>query len=54
MPQAVWPIAKSLMNGDGAKVPTAIHGPSGPKYHPLEKANTLTDCLGNQFTPHDL
>jgi hypothetical protein len=26
-PQALWPIAKSLMKRDGPNVPTAIHGP---------------------------
>jgi hypothetical protein len=36
------------------KAQTAIHGPSGPKFLLLEKANTIADCLENQFTPHDL
>jgi hypothetical protein len=26
----------------------------GLKYHPLDKANAIADCLENQFTPHDL
>jgi hypothetical protein len=29
-------------------------GLSDPKYQPLEKANTIADCLENQFTLHDL
>jgi hypothetical protein len=29
------------MMRDGPKAPTAIHGPSGFKYHPLEKENTI-------------
>jgi hypothetical protein len=53
-PQAIWLIAKSLINRDGPRVPTAIHGPLGIKFHPLEKANAIADCLENQFTPHDL
>jgi hypothetical protein len=52
-PQTIWPIAKSLMKMDGAKEPTAIHGPFGLTFHQLEKVNA-TDCLGNQFTPHYL
>jgi hypothetical protein len=53
-PQAIWPIAKSLMKRDGAKKPTAIHGPFGLTFHPLEKANAIADCLENQFTLNDL
>jgi hypothetical protein len=32
----------------------AIHSPLGIKFHPLEKANTIADCLKKQFTSHDL
>jgi hypothetical protein len=53
-PQAIWPIAKSLTNRDRPRAPTAIHGPSGLKYHPLDKSNAIADCLENQFAPHDL
>jgi hypothetical protein len=53
-PQAIWPIAKSLSNKDGPRAPTAIHGLSGLKYHPEDKANAIADCLENQFTSHDL
>jgi hypothetical protein len=48
--QTIWPTAKSLMTRDGLKAPTAIHGPSGLKYHPSEEANTKADSLKNQFT----
>jgi hypothetical protein len=40
-PQAIWPIAKSLMKRDGPRAPTVIHGPSGPKFYPSEKADTI-------------
>jgi hypothetical protein len=39
--QAIWPIAKSLLKRDGPRAPTAIHGSSGLKFHPSEKANEL-------------
>jgi hypothetical protein len=54
IPQAIWPIAKSPLKRDGPRAPTAIHGPSGLKFHPSEKANAIADCLKNQFTHHDL
>jgi hypothetical protein len=47
-PKAIWPIAKSLLTRD------AIHGASGLKFIPSEKANAIADCLEMQFTPHDL
>jgi hypothetical protein len=53
-PQALWPIVKSRLKRDGPKVPTAISGSSGLKFHPLEKANAIADYLENLFTPHDL
>jgi hypothetical protein len=53
-PQAIWPIAKSLLKRDGPRAPTAIHGTSGHKFHPSEKANAIADCLENQFTPYGL
>jgi hypothetical protein len=34
IPQAIWPIAKSLLKRDGPRAPTAIHGTSGFKFHP--------------------
>jgi hypothetical protein len=39
---------------EGPKTPTAIHGPFGHTFVPLEKPNAVSDCLENQFTPHDL
>jgi hypothetical protein len=53
-PQAIWPIAKSLLKRDGPRAPTAIHGSSGLKIHPSEKANAIAGCLEIQFSPHDL
>jgi hypothetical protein len=53
-PQAIWPIAKSLLKRVGPRAPTAIHGASGLKFHPLDKANAIADSLEIQFTPHDL
>jgi hypothetical protein len=53
-PQAIWPIAKSLLKRDGPRAPTTIHDASGLKFHPFEKANAIADCLEIQFTPHDL
>jgi hypothetical protein len=50
-PPAIWPIAKSLTNRGGPRAPTAIHGLLGLKYHPVDKATALADCLKNQFTP---
>jgi hypothetical protein len=54
IPQAIWPIAKSLMKRDRPKAPTAIRGPLGFTFHPLEKGNAIADCLENQFTSHEL
>jgi hypothetical protein len=45
---------KSLLKRKGPRAPTAIHGASGLKFLPLEKANAIADCLKNQYTPHDL
>jgi hypothetical protein len=42
------------MKRDGPKAPTAIRGPFGLTSHPLEKANTIADCLENQFKSHEL
>jgi hypothetical protein len=53
-PKAIWPVAKSLTNSNGPKAPTDSHGLLGLKYHRLDKANAIADCLENQFTPHDL
>jgi hypothetical protein len=53
-PQAIWPIAKSLLKRDEPRAPTATYGSSGLKFHPSEKANAIADCSEIQFTPHDL
>jgi hypothetical protein len=53
-PQAIWPIAKSPLKRDGARAPTALHGPSSIKFHPSQKANAIADCFENQFTHHNL
>jgi hypothetical protein len=53
-PQGIWPVAKSLMKMDGPKAPTAIRCTLGVKFHSLDKANAIADCLENQFTPHVL
>jgi hypothetical protein len=53
-PEAIWPIAKSLLKRDGPRAPTAIHGASGLKFLPSEKANAIADCLEIQFTAHEL
>jgi hypothetical protein len=53
-PQALWPVAKSLMKRDGPQVPTAVHGSLGITCHPNEKANAIAHCLENRFTSHDL
>jgi len=42
------------MRRDRPKATTAVHGPSGHKFLSLEKAKVTTDCLENQFSPHDL
>jgi hypothetical protein len=42
------------MKRDGPRAPTAIHGSSGLKFHPLEKSNAIADSLENQFAPYDL
>jgi hypothetical protein len=45
-PQAIWSI-KSLINRDGPRAPTAIHGTLGLESHPMDKANPIADCLDN-------
>jgi hypothetical protein len=53
-PHAIWPIAKSLLRRNVPRAPTAIHGASGIKFIPLEKAIAIAECLEIQFTPHEL
>jgi hypothetical protein len=38
----------------GPKAPTAINGPLGPIFYPLDKANIVAACLEKQFRAHDL
>jgi hypothetical protein len=44
-PQAIWPIAKSLIKRGGPKAPSAIHGPLGPTFYPVDKANIISRLL---------
>jgi hypothetical protein len=53
-PQALWPIVKSLMKRDGPKAPATVHGPLGVTYHLNKEADTIANCLGNQFTSHNV
>jgi hypothetical protein len=53
-PQAIRPIPKSLLKIDGPRASAAIHGSSGLKFHPSEKAKAIADCLEIQFVPHHL
>jgi hypothetical protein len=53
-PQAIWAIAKSLTKRGGPKAPPAVHGPLGPIFYPIDKANIIADCLEKQFRAHDL
>jgi hypothetical protein len=48
-PQAIWPIAKSLTKRGGSRASSAIHGPLGPMFYPIDKANIHADCLQYQF-----
>jgi hypothetical protein len=50
----MWLIAKSLLKRDGPKAPTALHGASGIRFHPSEKAYPIADCLEIQFTTYDM
>jgi hypothetical protein len=53
-PQAIWPIAKSLASRNGPRAPSVINSLLGPKFQPVDKANAIAGCLGNQFIPHKL
>jgi hypothetical protein len=48
-PQAIWPIAKSLMERSGPNSWSLK-----PHIYPIGKANTTVGCLENQFTAHNL
>jgi hypothetical protein len=51
-PQAMWPMAKAMLNRDAPKAPTVIHGYSGLKFLPLEKVNAIADSLEIRRTQH--
>jgi hypothetical protein len=53
-PQAIWTIAKFLSKRGGQKEPSAVHGPLGPIFDPIAKANIIADCLENKFRARDL
>jgi len=50
----IWPTVRALLNRDAARAPPAIHGYSGLKLLPNDKANAIADYLENRFTHHDL
>jgi hypothetical protein len=54
IPQAIWLIAKSLMNRNGQNAPSTLQCHLGLNFHPLETANAIADRFEKQFTPHDL
>jgi hypothetical protein len=53
-PEAIWLIARVLLNRDAPRAPTAIHGYSSLKFLPKNKANAIAYCFENPFTHHDL
>jgi hypothetical protein len=53
-PQAIWPIAKSLIKRGEPKAPSAIHDSSSPIFYQIDKANMITNCLEKQFRAHYL
>lgn len=53
-PQAISSIAKSLTKWGEPQAPSAIHGPLGPIFYPIDKANIITDGLGNMLRAYGL
>jgi hypothetical protein len=53
-PEAIWPIVKLFIKRGVPYAPSAIHGPLGPIFDPVQKVNIIADCLETQFTAHDL
>jgi hypothetical protein len=53
-PLAIWPIENFLLNLDGTRAPTAIHYPSGLKFHPSEKANAIAEYMEKSIHNHYL
>jgi hypothetical protein len=47
--QAIWPTAKSLPKRGRPKAQSAIRGPLGPIFYPMDKTNIFADCLENLF-----
>jgi hypothetical protein len=47
-------MAKSLSKRGGPRAPFEVHGPLGPIFYPIDKANITEDCLENQSRAHDL
>jgi hypothetical protein len=45
IPQAIWPIPKSLTKMSEPKATTAIHDPLCPVFYPNEKANDIANYL---------
>jgi hypothetical protein len=54
-PQAIWTIAKFLLNRDGPYyMDYTLHGPSGLKLYSSQKAKTIADSSRIQLTPRNL
>jgi hypothetical protein len=47
-PQAIWSIAKSLRKKGEPKAPSAIRGPLGPIFYPINKADIIAFLLAKQ------
>jgi hypothetical protein len=45
--QAIWPIVKPHINRDRSRAPNAIHGLLGLKFHLVDKASAVADCIEN-------
>jgi hypothetical protein len=45
---SVW----SVLKCNKKKELLSIHGHSGPKFQPVDKANAIADCIEKQFTLH--
>jgi hypothetical protein len=50
--KSTWKRGKKLANCE--VIPQAIHGPLGPIFYPIEKANIIADYLENQFRVNNL
>jgi hypothetical protein len=54
IPQAIWPVAKYLMNRDGPRTPTVIHCLLSPNFLPLEKPNATAWKSSSQYSLGDV